>query len=181
MKLIFFLFPLVCWLAPQACKTKSVPSPAEVNAEQGNPDYFVNMYGDTIKRIVLSPEEWKQKLSPEAFYVLREKGTERAFTSELNTNKKPGLYVCKGCGQVLFHSKHKFDSGTGWPSFFDVLDSTTFILDTDHDIGYARTEVMCGKCGGHLGHVFPDGPAPTGLRYCMNGVALNFVKEESAK
>lgn len=168
-------------LASVACKTKSVtPSSENQNTEKGK-DYFVNMYGDTVKKIVLSPDEWKKKLTPEEYYVLREKGTERAFTSKLNENKKAGLYVCKGCGQVLFHSKHKFDSGTGWPSFFDVLDANTFTMDTDHDIGYARTEVMCGKCGGHLGHVFPDGPQPTGLRYCINGVSLDFVKEENAK
>ena len=142
-------------------------------ASKGNPE--------PDQRVEKTEEEWRKLLPEDVFYVTRKKGTERPFSSEMCVARDPGKYVCTCCHTLLFDSSEKFDSGTGWPSFFDVLDSTTFILDTDHDIGYARTEVMCGKCGGHLGHVFPDGPAPTGLRYCMNGVALDFVKEESAK
>ncbi|MFZ1703060.1 MAG: peptide-methionine (R)-S-oxide reductase MsrB [Saprospiraceae bacterium] len=175
---VLFLSLFICFFS---CKTKSVTPAIQSENTQQNVDYFVNMYGDTIPKIRLSEEEWKKKLSPQEYYVLREKGTERAFTGAFDKHKIEGLYTCKGCGQVLFASKHKFDSGTGWPSFFDVLDLKTLTLATDHDLGYARTEVMCGRCGGHMGHVFPDGPKPTGLRYCINSVSLDFVKTEYAK
>jgi peptide-methionine (R)-S-oxide reductase len=120
-----------------------------------------------------SSSEWEEALSPSQFHVLREHGTERAGTSPLNHEKRSGTFVCAGCGQPLFNSETKFESGTGWPSFWAPLDGG---VDTSEDrsLFMARTEVHCARCGGHLGHVFPDGPRPTGQRFCMNGAALTF-------
>ena len=117
--------------------------------------------------------EWKQTLTPEQFHVLREHGTERAGTSPLNFEKRFGTFTCAGCGQPLFTSDTKFESGTGWPSFYQPIDGAIGTT-TDRSYGITRVEVHCARCGGHLGHVFPDGPRPTGERYCMNGVALAF-------
>ena len=118
-------------------------------------------------------EEWRRELSREAYRVLREHGTERAFTSPLNGEKRAGTFVCAGCGQALFSSDTKFESGTGWPSFYKPLDGAVG-TSVDRSWFAVRTEVHCSRCGGHLGHVFPDGPPPTGQRYCMNGVAMKF-------
>ena len=130
-------------------------------------------FADTEWR-ALAEAEWKERLSPAAFRVLRKEGTERPFTSPLNDEKRAGTYVCAGCELPLFTSDTKYDSGTGWPSFFDVIDGAVG-TKTDYKIGYARTEYHCARCLGHQGHVFEDGPRPTGLRYCNNGVALKFV------
>jgi peptide-methionine (R)-S-oxide reductase len=118
-------------------------------------------------------EEWRGTLSAEEFDVLRKHGTERPGSSPLNSEKRDGLFRCAGCGQPLFSSETKFESGTGWPSFFQPLDDA-IATSTDRSLLMTRTEVHCSRCQGHLGHVFPDGPRPTGLRYCMNGVALKF-------
>jgi peptide-methionine (R)-S-oxide reductase len=118
-------------------------------------------------------EEWRKLLSPNQYAVLRQEGTERAFTSPLNNEHRDGIFACAGCGQDLFSSKTKFDSGTGWPSFWRPLDKAV-LEHSDRSFGMDRTEVRCSRCGGHLGHVFDDGPQPTGLRYCMNGVAMSF-------
>jgi peptide-methionine (R)-S-oxide reductase len=123
--------------------------------------------------VTLSTEEWKKRLTPAQYDVLREQGTERAFTSPLNDEHRKGIFSCAGCDQRLFDSETKFDSGTGWPSFFQPLQGAVG-ESADHSYGFTRTEVHCANCGGHLGHVFDDGPKPTGLRYCMNGVALTF-------
>ena len=179
--ILFRLTVLFGILFTGSCKTKRIDNPALDSENYTVRDYFVNMYGDTVKRIMLTPDEWKNKLSPQAYHVLREKGTEKAFTGKYNNHKEEGFYTCHGCGQVLFSSKYKYDSGSGWPSFYEVPDSNAFVFDTDFDIGYPRREVMCGKCGGHLGHVFDDGPAPTGLRYCINSVSLDFIKTEYKK
>lgn len=123
----------------------------------------------------LSEREWKERLTDMEFRVLRKEGTERPFSSELNDNKKTGTYVCAGCALPLFTSDQKFDSGTGWPSFFDVIDGAVG-TKVDRKLFVARTEYHCARCGGHQGHVFKDGPRPTGLRYCNNGVALDFIE-----
>lgn len=121
----------------------------------------------------LSDAEWKKRLGPPAYAVLRKEATERAWTSPLLKEKRKGLYACAGCGQPLFRSNTKYDSRTGWPSFFAPIKGAVSTA-TDHKIGIPRTEVHCSRCGGHLGHVFNDGPRPTGKRYCLNGLALKF-------
>lgn len=128
----------------------------------------------SIAKWDLTKTQWQDRLTNDVFDVLRNEGTERPFTSELNNEKREGTYTCAGCGLALFESNQKFDSGTGWPSFFDTI---TGHVDTKRDFKLIlpRTEYHCARCGGHQGHVFKDGPAPTGLRYCNNGVALNFV------
>ena len=126
-----------------------------------------------IEPVKLSASEWKERLTPAQYRVLREEGTERAGTSPLNDEKREGDYLCAGCGLVLFHSKWKYESGTGWPSFYDVIKAHIGTRE-DNKLFYKRTEYHCARCGGHQGHVFEDGPEPTGLRYCNNGVALEF-------
>ena len=123
--------------------------------------------------VTKAEEEWRRTLTPEQYKVLREHGTERAFTSPLNVEKRDGMFVCGACGQPLFSSETKYDSGTGWPSFYQPLDGAVG-TSVDRSWFMVRTEVHCARCGSHLGHVFPDGPRPTGERYCMNGVALKF-------
>jgi len=134
---------------------------------------------DVLKVIKLSDKEWKAKLKPLEYKVLRKEGTERPFTSPLNNEKRKGTYVCRGCDLPLFKSETKYDSGTGWPSFFDTIKAH---VGTKRDflLVVPRTEYHCKQCGGHQGHVFKDGPKPTGLRYCNNGVALKFIPEETA-
>jgi peptide-methionine (R)-S-oxide reductase len=127
-----------------------------------------------IEKVVKTEDEWKKVLTPEQFNVLRKHGTERAFTSPLNDNHQKGVFVCAACGLTLYSSDQKFESGTGWPSFWAPIDPTHIGTTTDRSFFQTRTEVHCARCGGHLGHVFEDGPKPTGLRYCMNGVSLKF-------
>jgi peptide-methionine (R)-S-oxide reductase len=131
-----------------------------------------------VEIIKKSEEEWKRILSSEQYHVLREKGTERPFTGKLLHNEKQGTYVCGACGNPLFISITKFDSGSGWPSFWDVVSQGAVKLKTDISLGMNRVEVLCSRCGGHLGHVFDDGPKPTGKRYCINSLSLNFKEKK---
>lgn len=135
------------------------------------------MITDTRFPVHKTAAQWRDVLTPEQYHVLREHGTERAFTSPLNGEKRQGTFACAGCGQLLFSSETKYDSGTGWPSFYKPLDGAIGTT-TDRSWLGVRTEVHCARCGGHLGHVFPDGPRPTGERYCMNGVAMTFEPKQ---
>ncbi len=138
------------------------------------------IYSNTdSSKVVLDDKEWKEILTPEQYFVARQKGTERPYTSKYEDFKGIGTYYCAACGNALFRSNAKFDSGCGWPSFFEPITKGSLIYQPDHTHGMERTEVLCGRCKAHLGHVFDDGPKPTGLRYCMNGVVLDFKEEET--
>lgn len=164
MKAINILTILVATLLA-ACGQSQTQSTKESNSQ--NAKY----------EVVKTPQEWKNILSDQEYYVLRESGTERAFTGAYWNHKENGVYTCKGCGTHLFESDTKFKSGTGWPSYYDVVSKENVELVSDKSLGMTRSEVRCGKCGGHLGHVFDDGPAPTGLRYCINSASLGFKKK----
>jgi peptide-methionine (R)-S-oxide reductase len=177
MKYIFYLLLL------SACTASQSAPPALVKAEAAT---FV--VTDSIVPPVIGPDgklipvqlsdnEWKKQLSEMEYYVLRNEGTERAFTGDLWNNHATGTYICAGCGLPLFYSDTKFESGTGWPSFFKPISPDRIKENRDESHGMLRVEVECARCGGHQGHVFEDGPAPTGLRYCINAVSLNFVPQ----
>jgi peptide-methionine (R)-S-oxide reductase len=136
--------------------------------------------GKPSDKVALSEAEWKQRLTPEQFRVMREKGTERAFTGKYWETKTPGTYKCAACGEPLFESDAKFDSGCGWPSFFKPLAGSKLVETRDETLGMVRTEITCAKCGAHMGHVFDDGPPPTGLRYCINSVSIDLEPKKDA-
>jgi peptide-methionine (R)-S-oxide reductase len=137
------------------------------------------MTENTVKaeKVVKTDEEWRKQLSPEQYFVARKAGTEPAFTGKYWKTKEPGMFACVCCGQPLFSSETKFDSGTGWPSFWRPVDESAVVLHHDHSHGMVRTEVRCARCDAHLGHVFEDGPAPTGQRFCMNSASLDLKPE----
>lgn len=160
------------------CQTSTKTLNSSYESKDIEQDKNNNKMKNTEFEVVKTEEEWKQQLGDFSYHVMREKGTERPYTSEFETLWDSGTYVCKGCGAELFHSETKFDAGCGWPSFYQSVnkDAILEILDKSH--GMIRTEVVCKKCGGHLGHVFNDGyDQPTGLRYCINGASLGFVKK----
>ena len=130
-----------------------------------------------MKKINKSEKEWKKELTEEQYYILREKGTERPWTGALLENKERGVYECAACGNELYSSETKYESGSGWPSFWDPISPNAVEFEKDTSFGMVRTEVKCGRCGSHLGHIFPDGPKPSGQRYCMNSAALSFKKK----
>ena len=151
---------------------------ATFNSACGQPPKNMKTPSPTNTTTVMkTDEEWKKELTPEQYRVLREAGTERAFTGAYVDNHEKGVYYCAACHQALFTSDTKFDSGTGWPSFYQPVENGAVTEHTDSTFGMKRTEVTCSRCGGHLGHVFDDGPNPTGLRYCMNSVSLDFEKK----
>ncbi len=174
-QLLFLIAGVCIW--GMAC-SQAVSNEIAVSGKSKEQIKSTSMNQETFS-VVKTEEEWRKVLGPEAYRVLREKGTERPFTSEFETTWDAGIYVCKGCGAELFESKTKFDAGCGWPSFYQSIDKSAVkeIIDRSH--GMIRTEVVCAACGGHLGHVFNDGyDQPTGLRYCINGVSLGFKKKE---
>lgn len=169
---------ILAFIIGLGCTNKVVEKKSPALSTEQVPDVLKLSNGNLVSSIIKSEEQWKSQLSENEYYVIRKKGTERAFTGALLENKEAGVYICKACGMPLFNSETKFKSGTGWPSYFDPIDTSYIRSETDYVIGYARTEVMCNRCGGHLGHVFEDGPKPTGLRYCINSVSLDFVNSD---
>ncbi len=155
-------------------RTGSANKPQKTDDSSMNDAIQLDPNPSIVEPFELSEEEWQTRLSRDAFYVLRKEGTERPFTSPLNDEKRDGEFACAGCGLVLFNTAQKFDSGTGWPSFFDMIEGRIG-TKKDFKLLLPRTEYHCARCGGHQGHVFNDGPRPTGLRYCNNGVALTFI------
>ena len=159
--------------------SRAAPSRAAKGDNFNNPSSTIQEKSESkgLKKVIKSDAEWKSQLTPEQYDVLRHEGTEYAFSSPLNDIHDKGTFICAGCELPVFGSAQKFDSGTGWPSFWAPIKKENVIEETDKSLGMTRTKVSCARCEGHLGHVFDDGPKPTGLRYCMNGVAMKFVKQ----
>lgn len=179
--MISILSVFLSLLVSAGCADKVKPQ--EVSVSQTSPGKIKVFSAEKngyieVDKVTKSNEEWKKELDPLSYEVTREQGTERSFTGKLLNNHAKGIYSCICCGNDLFSSETKFESGTGWPSFWQPIAKENVGTTTDYEIGYARTEVHCARCGAHLGHVFDDGPKPTGLRYCMNSVALTFKKAE---
>jgi peptide-methionine (R)-S-oxide reductase len=175
-KAIFIWLTTLCI---QSCYAQ--PTPIKKNhmdsSKNNNPVYSkIN-----TQKVNLKDDEWRKILSPEVYYIARQKGTERPYTSKFENFKEKGTYYCAACGNPLFKSDTKFDSGCGWPSFYEPISKSSIIYTPDNSHGMVRTETQCGRCKAHLGHVFEDGPPPTGLRYCINGVVLDFEKAQEAE
>ena len=175
MKNLKLMMIVVCSLVLNSCNNNSKKNLMDKESKN-------SVYSNTdTNKIVLSNEDWKEKLSPEVYHIAREKGTEAPWSSKYEHSNEIGTYYCAVCGNALFESDTKFESGCGWPSFYKPISKSSVIYANDTTHGMKRTEVMCGRCGSHLGHVFNDGPAPTGLRYCINGVVLDFEKAKEAE
>lgn len=164
-KLLTFIFIGIAAAGSSFCQNKSNHTAEDLD------------HAEHVYEVQKTENEWKQILSPEAFDVLREKGTEYAYTGKYNDFKEKGAFICGGCGNELFDSKTKYESGSGWPSFYKPINESAVKIEIDNSYGGQREEVLCSKCGGHLGHVFNDGPKPTGRRYCVNSVSLDFSKK----
>lgn len=175
MKVIWILLAIMLVLPScysQDAKQKNMEKEKKKNAVYSRTD---------SAKVVLKEEEWKNILNPEVYYIARQKGTERPWTSKFENFKEAGTYYCAACGNALFKSDTKFDSGCGWPSFYQPITKGAIIYTPDNTHGMVRTETQCGRCKAHLGHVFEDGPPPTGLRFCINGVVLDFEKAKEAE
>lgn len=166
----------------QQCSFTQQNNPIQKTEQMDSTKKNNPVYSNTdTSKVALTEEEWKKILSPDVFYIARQKGTERPWTSKFENFKETGTYFCAACGNALFKSDTKFESGCGWPSFYEPISKSSIIYTPDHTHGMERTEVQCGRCKAHLGHVFDDGPPPTGLRYCINGVILDFEKAKEAE
>lgn len=166
-------------LFSQSCNSQEIKKDSLKMNDSNVPNPYYSK--SETKKINLKEEEWKKILSPEVFYIARQKGTERPFTSKFDKSSEIGTYYCAACGNALFKSDTKFNSGCGWPSFYEPISKSAIIYKPDNTHGMQRTETVCGRCNSHLGHVFEDGPPPTGLRFCINGVSLDFDKAKEAE
>lgn len=174
---LLVLFLVSCF---QQCSYSQSSNTKKIAMDNSKKDNTVYSRTDSSK-VSLSEEEWKKILPQDVYYISRQKGTERPWTSKFEHSTEVGTYYCAACGNALFKSDTKFESGCGWPSFYEPISKGSIIYAPDNTHGMTRTEVMCGRCKGHLGHVFEDGPPPTGLRYCINGVVLDFEKAKEAE
>lgn len=181
MKSFVLLAVAVLLVATQGCYSQNTSSQKKSDMDSANSKKNPVYSNTDTTKVVLTDDEWKKLLSPEVYHLARQKGTERPYTSMYETSKEVGTYYCAVCGNALFKSDTKFESGCGWPSFYEPISKGSIIYTPDNSYGMSRTEVMCGRCKSHLGHVFEDGPPPTGLRYCINGVVLDFKKAQDAE
>lgn len=186
MRSIFLFEIIILLLTFQACNklTSSSSQQSKESSHQIDSDdvmglkSFIITEDITLSSVVKTDETWRSELNEMEYYVIREKGTERSFTGEHWDKKAEGIYICKACNLPLYDSETKFKSGTGWPSYYQAIKPDYILKDTDYKLGYPRTEIMCARCEGHLGHVFNDGPEPTGMRHCVNSVSLDFIPKE---